>query len=112
MSNVTIFGAVSNVCDKLVFKLGKTTDTLNFVEFIEEIINKMDLAKFNYRKPVLVMDSHAVHKSRGTRPWLKKFRVLYLPAYSSYLNPVESVWSLMKRNIHKELARIKFNIRS
>src|SRR3954465_12035959 len=51
---------------------------------------------------VLVWDNLSTHTSRAmaeliaARPWLTVFR---LPAYAHELNPVESVWSHLKRSL-------------
>jgi DDE superfamily endonuclease len=51
---------------------------------------------------VVVWDNLNTHVSRAmralvaARPWLTVFQ---LPAYASELNPVESVWSLLKRSL-------------
>ncbi len=57
---------------------------------------------------VLVWDRLSGHKSAAmrrliaTRPWL---RVYLLPAYAPELNPVEKVWSAMKRSLANLPAR-------
>lgn len=51
---------------------------------------------------VLVWDNAASHRDAAmrrliaTRPWLS---VYYLPAYTPTLNPVEGVWSVLKRSV-------------
>jgi transposase len=51
---------------------------------------------------VLVWDNLNTHRDRlmksliATRPWLTVF---YLPAYAPELNPVEAVWSHLKRSL-------------
>ncbi|WP_248699882.1 transposase [Escherichia coli] len=51
--------------------------------------------KLTYRrdKPItLIVDNYIIHKSRETQRWLKenpKFRVIYQPVYSPWVNHVE-----------------------
>jgi transposase len=69
----------------------------------------LDAAHQQLQAPiVLVWDGLSAHKSarmRGliaTRPWL---RVYLLPAYAPELNPVEKVWSALKRGLANLPAR-------
>lgn len=43
----------------------------------------------------LIVDNHIIHKSRETQCWLKenpKFKVIYQPLYSPWVNHVERLW--------------------
>ena len=69
----------------------------------------LDAAHQQLRAPiVLVWDGLTAHKSAAmrrlvaARPWL---RVYQLPAYAPELNPVEKVWSVMKRSLANLSAR-------
>lgn len=68
---------------------------------------------------VLVWDNDTAHKDAAmrkliaARPWLTVF---YLPAYTPTLNPVEGVWSALKRSLgeprpaqHRRLGRVGRN---
>ena len=56
------------------------------------------------------MDNHSSHRSDSILEYLeqKDVEIIFLPAYSSTLNPVERVWSLFKHEWGKELAKVKF----
>jgi transposase len=62
---------------------------------------------------VLVWDGLSAHKSPpireviAARSWL---RVYQLPAYAPELNPVEKVWSTMKRGLANHCARIATDV--
>jgi hypothetical protein len=60
---------------------------------------------------VLIWDNLSVHKRAelraftGAQPWL---RVYQLPAYAPDLNPVEGIWSVLKRGVLANLAVASF----
>jgi len=61
-------------------------------------INLLKVLKRTYRRAktiTLIADNYVIHKSRKVESWLannKKFRVLFLPTYSPWLNPIERLW--------------------
>jgi hypothetical protein len=68
-----------------------------------DFIRLLDAAHHQLQAPiVLIWDGLSSHKSPpiraavAARPWL---RVYQLPAYAPELNPVEKVWSAMKRSL-------------
>lgn len=49
----------------------------------------------------LILDNYGVHKSRMTQTFLgsdeaRRLRVVFLPTYSPWLNPIERTWNLIK----------------
>lgn len=56
---------------------------------------------------VLVMDNLRVHHIREVKERLDKIgaRAIYLPPYSPEKNPIEEIWSLVKRIFRSEEAR-------
>ncbi|SSH60021.1 transposase [Klebsiella pneumoniae] len=58
-------------------------------------INLLETLRRTYRRAksiTLVADNYIIHKSRKVECWLeknKKFRLLFLPMYSPWLNPIE-----------------------
>jgi transposase len=72
-------------------------------------IRLLDAAHQQLQAPiVLVWDGLSAHKSPpiraavAARPWL---RVYQLPSYAPELNPVEKVWSTMKRSLANHCVR-------
>ncbi len=56
---------------------------------------------------VLVRDNLSVHKVDGVRQLVESTgaRVLYLPPYSSNLNPIEQCWAQLKQQLRAAKAR-------
>jgi putative transposase len=74
-----------------------------------DFIALLDAAYQQLKAPiVLVWDGLSAHKTPpiraaiAARPWL---RVYQLPAYAPELNPVEKVWSTMKRSLSNHCVR-------
>ncbi|GIM90147.1 transposase [Paractinoplanes toevensis] len=74
-----------------------------------DFVRLLDAAHQRLQAPiVLVWDNLSAHRSArmramiASRPWL---RVYQLPAYAPELNPVEKVWSAMKRSLANLPAR-------
>jgi transposase len=58
---------------------------------------------------VLIWDQASYHTSKKVERWLKKqdqLTVLLLPKYSPELNPVESIWRIVKQRVAANLTRL------
>ena len=53
------------------------------------------------KKYVLVFDNAAIHKNKLLPKLEKLINILLLPSYSPMLNPIETLFSLIKRKIRK-----------
>lgn len=58
---------------------------------------------------VVIMDNATFHKSEGSRKLIEKAgcRILFLPAYSPDLNPIEVFWANFKKKVRLTLERVK-----
>lgn len=99
-----IAGYVGKKCIAPFTFNGKCNSEL-FNKWIEEVLIK-DL------KPgqVVIMDNATFHKSERTKKLIEEAgcQLVYLPAYSPDLNPIEKYWAHMKRWLREN--RVKFNI--
>ncbi|EIQ39663.1 IS630 family transposase, partial [Shigella sonnei] len=68
-------------------------------------ISLLKRLKATYRRAktiTLIVDNYIIHKSRETQSWLKenpKFRVIYQPVYSPWVNHVERLWQALHDTI-------------
>lgn len=58
---------------------------------------------------VVILDNASFHKSPLLAIEAKKYgiKIIYLPAYSPDLNPIEKFWANLKRNIRKIIKKMK-----
>ncbi len=68
-------------------------------------ISLLKRLKATYRRAktiTLIVDNYIIHKSRETQSWLKenpKFRGIYQPVYSPWVNHVERLWQALHDTI-------------
>ncbi|EBN7328283.1 IS630 family transposase [Salmonella enterica] len=68
-------------------------------------ISLLETLRRTYRRAktiTLVADNYIIHKSRKVERWLEenpKFRLLFLPMYSPWLNPIERQWLSLHETI-------------
>jgi transposase len=91
----------------------ENTDSEVFFKFLKGLSDKLSKGKlFNSQKPgdvVVVLDNATWHKSENISTSLSKldFILLYLPPYSPWLNPIELLFSQLKRYLRtKTLSKI------
>ena len=67
-------------------------------QFLSEILNPGD---------IIILDNCTAHKVAGVKEAVEAWgaKLLYLPAYSPDLNPVELLWSKVKAILRREKAR-------
>jgi transposase len=67
-------------------------------QFLSRILNVGD---------IVILDNCSVHKVAGVKEAIEACgaKILYLPAYSPDLNPVELLWSKVKAILRREKAR-------
>ena len=110
LSNLTVYGAVSNQLPQLIFMLGTKTESAQWMEFLRLL--RREVEQRQMPKPYLVIDNHPAHKAHAVRELYDRFHVLFLPAYSSFLNSQETVWGLFKRQAQVHLQHIRPEIKT
>jgi len=90
---------ISAISPKGAMRFMATEETVTatvFIEFLRRLLHKAERPVF------LVVDNHAVHRSREVREYVAstkgKLRLFYLPPYSPELNPDEHVWNYLKNH--------------
>lgn len=100
--NVTIIGALGLSGIVAAMTVEAATTGLIFLAFLEQV-----LCPLLRPGQVVVMDNLSAHKVEGVRTLIEATgaRLLYLPSYSPYLNPIEQCWSKLKAILRSKQAR-------
>jgi transposase len=96
---VTFFGAIDIKSGQLSAKTAKVGNAKSFKRFLKKI-----LFDFNSRgKITIVLDNVRFHHANLLKPFLEKnknrLQLLFLPAYSPDLNPIEHLWWFVRKRI-------------
>lgn len=93
-----MFGCVEPKTGKVITTIEGEGNTITFFKFIKKV-----LTKYPDRKVVMVVDNVKYHHAKRLKPMLEKYKnrieLVYLPAYSPDLNPVERIWWYMRKKI-------------
>ena len=91
-------GALHSSTGKVSYVSGNSKSSALFISLLKHL-------KATYRRAkaiTLIVDNYIIHKSRETQHWLKqnpKFRIIYQPVYSSWVNHVERLWQALHDTI-------------
>lgn len=96
---ISVMGAMGMDNGQLITMKSKIFNALSFKTFVKKII-KCARTK---RRILLVLDNARFHHALVNKQYLKtikdKLELLYLPAYSPELNPIESFWKKTRRGV-------------
>ncbi|MFP4047611.1 MAG: IS630 family transposase [Bacteroidales bacterium] len=72
----------------------------NFLKFLKLLDRKYRNVEIH-----IILDNLSVHKNKDVKEWLnrkRKFHIHYTPTYSSWLNQIETWFSIMTRDVLKD----------
>ena len=105
-----MYGAVSNFTRDIIISRDKKTETESYIDFLE-MIKEYHEKRYMTDKIYLVLDNHSVHRAKLVKQaYGETFKLLFLPAYSSYLSGVETLWAILKLQLGKHLDRIRYDM--
>ncbi|MFD1804235.1 IS630 family transposase [Mixta tenebrionis] len=84
-------GALHSGTGKPPYVIGSSKSSDLFISLLETLRRTYRRAK----TITLILDNYIIHKSRKVGRWLEKntkFRLLFLPVYPPWLNPIERLW--------------------
>ena len=91
-----VFGAYNWRDDSVSWQCTRRKNSESFIAFVEHLL----LACYPTQKIVLILDNASYHKSRASLAALSLFedrvRIIWLPAYSPFLNSIERFWLHLK----------------
>ena len=71
----------------------ESNNTENFENFLLGL-----KAKCEDMRVIIILDNLRIHYAKKLNPiYTKDFKLMFLPPYSSPLNPIERLWSVLKR---------------
>jgi transposase len=101
---LTILGAISTRGMIATMTIEEPTDGDIFLAYLEHVLGPA-------LRPgdVVVMDNLSAHRAEGVRTWIEKqgAELIYLPAYSPDLNPIEKAWAKLKQLLRSTKARTR-----
>lgn len=96
---VGYFGAVRLRDGKFFYE--REEDVFNAESFFCFLKRLRQISCHAKRKVVLIIDNVRYHHALLHKPWREscagKFALLFMPAYSPELNPIERIWKLIRR---------------
>jgi len=91
------FGAVDYHTGESYFRLSRKKDSKAFIAFLKRLMSQTT------KKIVLVLDNYSIHKTQAVRDFVKehadRLRLVFLPTYSPWLNPIELFWRHLKKRV-------------
>lgn len=109
-SSVTIIGAISTKrTQQMTYSLTDGTRGVHVHALMSKVLRQLE----DPEEAVLVWDNHKAHYNAECREMLINAGVdiLPLPTYSSNLNPIEHVWSVLKVHYVRELLELQGRVR-
>ena len=106
-NGITVIGAISEQLHRPLFMLAKSTNSEDFMAFL-----KLLRTKFQHCKGTtihLVLDNAAAHHNNLVKQLAAKLKIelMFLPAYTPELNPIEALWGIIKRDFKQRLMQTK-----
>lgn len=91
-------GALHATTGRVLYVSGQSKDSGLFIALLSKLRRTYRQAK----SITLVVDNYIIHKSRKTQRWLAdnpKFRVVFQPVYSPWVNRIERLWHALHETI-------------
>jgi len=95
----TLFGCVEPKTGKVITDVCDRGNTVTFFKFLVKVTRL-----YPNQKVIMVVDNVRYHHAKRLKPILEKYKhqleLVYLPAYSPDLNPIERIWWYMRKKIN------------
>ena len=106
--SITIMGAIGGSPIQWIYDTATRTNTDEVMRFFIQMFAQLRRTH-DLKECVIVMDNHSVHRSKLMTEFFRNSGViiLFLPAYSSCLSPVEHMWASFKILWRREISKVK-----
>ncbi len=96
--------------DQIVFQ--GSCDRNTFVCWLEYLLQGLQQQDIQTKKYLLILDNASIHKGKVVDDLAAQYqtRIVYLPAYSPDLNPIEKAWSILKSKVRHMVAQDNRNL--
>jgi len=77
----------------------ESTNQINFLVFLESFLNRLRIAETDsHKKYFIILDNVAFHRTQLIKALATKYKIpfLFIPPYTSVLNPVEYIFNYIK----------------
>jgi transposase len=82
----------------VISDIADSGNTVTFFKFLVKVVRL-----YPNQKIIMVLDNVRYHHAKRLKPILDKYKhrieIVYLPAYSPDLNPIERIWWYMRKKI-------------
>jgi transposase len=106
----TLFGCVEPITGKVITDIADRGNTVTFFKFLVKVVRL-----YPNQKIIMVVDNVRYHHAKRLKPILQKYKhkieIVYLPAYSPDLNPIERIWWYMRKKITHNRYLVSMNDR-
>lgn len=111
----SLFAALDVATGNVIGKTYRRHRAAEFVRFLDEIESRVPVEVDVH----LVMDNYATHKTDSVKRWLMRhprYKLHFTPTSSSWLNLVESFFSMVERNVtrrgvHRSVGSLESSVR-
>ena len=103
--NISVIAAM-NKYGMVLYKINRRpVNGEDFKDYLKELANMCCSMEIN--DPCFILDNARIHHYRGLDEVVEslKLKLMYLPPYSPFLNPIENVFSKWKNNVVRAQAR-------
>jgi transposase len=97
---LTLFGSVNPISGECIVQQAERGNAITFKKYLKKVLNTY---KNSNGKIYMILDNVRFHHAKILKPFLQKHKdkleLIFLPAYSPDLNPIERVWWYMRKKI-------------
>lgn len=105
VEGLNVLGAISSSGILNFYYSNENINSSHFLIFLKEVQTKS--VSEGILNPVIVLDNCAYQKSTEIKKFAKKsnIKLVFLPCYMPFLNSIEYLWNVLKKEVRKEIIK-------